>query len=296
MTVYVDVLVALNFIVTYLMLLTSSVILKTLPSPPRLLLGSLFGGFASLLLLLPDLGLPLSLALRGGVCALVPFIAFKTDSFPRFLRCAATMIGASFLFAGAVFAVQSCFGAREIYLKNGAVYLDLSFTTLVITAAVCFVLVSAVFRFLMPAPPKGRLFTMRVLTGKTEFTVPVLYDTGNQLCDPVFGCAAAVVSPDALTDATPAELLPFFAGDLTEIARAPAEWTGRLRVLPAQTVGENGLLPGFRCDEATVSEEGKTYVVRGAIIAVCKTRFQGKEYRGLVGPGFFDEEIKVKKK
>ncbi len=296
MTVYADVLVALNFIVTYLMLLTASVVLKTAPSPPRLLLGSLFGGFASLLLLLPDLGLLLSVVLRGSVCALIAFLTFRTASFSRFLRCAAVLTGVGFLLFGLVFAVQSCLGAQNVFIKNGAVYMEMSFLSLVITAAVCFVLVSAVFRFLSPAPPKERIFTMRVRAGETEFSVPVLYDTGNLLCDSVFGAAAAVVSPDALQNKLPSSLLPFFSGEVTQIDAAPPAWVGRLRVLPARTVGEDGLLPGFRTDEVTIGADGKTYITRGAIVAVCKTRFREKEYMGLVGPGFFNEEIKVRKK
>lgn len=296
MTVYVDVLAALNFIVTYLTLLICCVVLKTSPSALRLLLGSLTGGAASLLLLLPDLGPAVSFLLRACVCALVTLVSFRPKSFSRFARCAGVLTGVSFLLTGAALAVQSRVGAQRIYLKNGAVYLEMSFTTLVLTAAVCFLLVSAVFRFLSPTRAEERIFTVRVKAGSMDFSVPALYDSGNLLADPLFGSAVAVVSLSGIRDALPPELIPFFSGELERTGDASAEWNGRLRVIPAKTVGESGLLPALRCDEVLVSGGGKEYITPGAVIAVSARTFGDSEYCALVGPNFFNNELKRKGK
>ncbi len=97
-----------------------------------------------------------------------------------------------------------------------------------------------------------------------------------------------------MKNSLPEELLPFFSGDVTKIESAPPEWAGRLRVIPARTVADAGLLPAFRCDEVAVRGAGRTYITRGAVVAVCVNRFTGGAYRGLIGDGFFNEEMKGK--
>ena len=66
--IYVDVLVVLNLIITYLLLLCTALALRQSPSALRLFFGSLLGGFSSLIILLPDLGWVIGFLLKAGVC------------------------------------------------------------------------------------------------------------------------------------------------------------------------------------------------------------------------------------
>ena len=295
LVIYVDVLVALNFILTYLMLLTAAVVLRVTPSPLRLLLGSLFGGIASLTVLLPDWGMFFSIIGKISVCAAVTWITFCIGSLRFFVKCCAVCMAVSLFLAGAVLLLEFVFGAQNIYMKNGAIYFDLSFIVLVATAAVCFLVVSFVLKHTAVGRPEDTILTMKVFAEGDSFSVPVLYDSGNQLRDTVFGTPAAIVSLDVVEAFVPSALLPFFTGEVAAL-QTDGIWQGRLRILPSSTINGDELLPCFRCDKVLLETDSDTYAAYGILIAVTQRKFADNEYRGLVGPGLLNDKIKGDKR
>ena len=293
--IYVDVLVVLNFIITYLLLLCTASALRLSPSAVRLFFGSLLGGVSSLMIFLPPLPLPLTLVCKAAICALITLTALPAGSLRLFLRNGAFFLLTNVLFAGIIFALMCIFSPGGVQMNNGAVYLELNFFSLLGTAVLSFVLVSVYNHYLRRQKMREEIVQMTVFVGGRQFTCRALYDSGNRLTDGYFGAPVAVVHFDVVKEFLPYELLPFFSGEIYDIYACSREWSGRIRFLPTETVGGEGLLPCFRSDAIEIHTKSHTYITRRALVAVTVKGFQNTDYSALVGPDMFSDEIKGEK-
>lgn len=290
--VYADVLVVLNFILTYLLLLCTASALRAIPSALRLFCGALCGGIASLVIFLPELGVFLSLVVKTVLCVLIAVIAFPCRTARYALKTVLLFLLCNVLFAGIIFAMICLFAPGGVQMHNGAVYLNLNFFSLLATAVVSFFLVSLYNRFAQRAKEKEEIYDVTVFLGKRSFQVRALYDSGNRLTDGYFGAPVTVVHFDAVRDFLPYELLPFFSGEIYDIYDADALWYGRIRFIPAETVGGESLLPCFRSDRIEIYTGTHTYITDRALVAVTVKGFKNEEYSAVVGPDMFSGNIK----
>ena len=120
--IYVDVLVVLNFIITYLLLLCTASALRLSPSAVRLFFGSLLGGVSSLMIFLPPLPLPLTLVCKAAICALITLTALPAGSLRLFLRNGAFFLLTNVLFAGIIFALMCIFSPGGVVFSPDSRY------------------------------------------------------------------------------------------------------------------------------------------------------------------------------
>lgn len=290
--IYVDVLVVLNLIITYLLLLCTALALRQSPSALRLFFGSLLGGFSSLIILLPDLGWVIGFLLKAGVCFLITAVSFRCASLRAFFRQVAVFLLCNVAFAGIIFALICLFAPGGVAMNNGMVYLDLDFLSLVLTAFASFVVVSLTNRIFHRKQIEDEIVLFTIVVGDKRFSCRALYDSGNRLSDPAFGSPVSIVSYEAIKEFLPYELRPFFSGNIFDVYDQDPQWCGRVRFLPAETANGESLLPCFRADQAYVAADSGTYVTFRALIGVTTKGFQHTDYSALVGPDMFSEKSK----
>lgn len=147
-------------------------------------------------------------------------------------------------------------------------------------------------RFIRKKAPVGREFTLILDCGGGEARVRALYDTGLHLVEPFSGNPVAVVRYAAVAHALPSALKetlkesaskPFLdTGEAGEGSAALAV-RSKLRFIPFQTVGGDGLLPAFQAKKAELSAlDGRRKEISGIYIAVCPALGRG-EYEALFG-------------
>lgn len=285
-------LAVLNFILTYLLLLATASALHILPSPTRLFLGAVVGAASSFVIFLPELPLPLTLALKMALCLIISAVSFHCVSLRFFLKCNAVYLAVNFLFAGLIFGLRCLFAPQGVRMRNGAIYMDLSFLSLVLTAVVCFVLVSLYNLWERRRDARDETYSMRIFVGERCFTCTALYDSGNKLTDGYFGAPVTVVSYAAIRDFLPYELRPFFSGGIFDIYACDREWSGRIRFIPAESVGAESLLPCFRSDRIEIDGADRVYVTERAPVAVSVKGFKSGAYHAIVGPLMFSDSVK----
>lgn len=290
--IYVDVLIVLNFILTYLFVLCTCGILSIFPSGIRIFFGSLIGGISSLAVFIQDMNTALCLLLKAGICLVITLISFKCCSVKSFIKCLVTFSAVNFVFAGIIFFISSLNIADSLTVKNGTVYLNLNFISLVLTAVISFVLVNLYCRYAKTEEADKKIYDIKVFMGKQSFSCKALLDSGNNLKDAYFMSPVAVVHFDAVKNFVPYELLPFFSGEIYDIYECPSLWYGRVRFIPTVTVNGEGLLPCFRCDRIEISDEKNIYVTYKALIAVTVKGFKNENYSALIGQDMFKDNIK----
>lgn len=229
MVIYVESVLAFNFLLDYLLLFGAARLAGRTVARRRLLFGAAVGGaYAAVQLFLPRSALLLLLAL-----AVMGAAAFSGSG--RAVKLTLLFFLASCGFAGVVVLLGQ--GTRSMRrLARGVVAADLPWGIFLIAAGLSYLLLSVVFRF--GAARTGREVAEAVITyrGKTA-RVRLLRDTGNTLCDPVTGLGVPVIDRHAL-------------GDLIS-----EEETATLPHIAYCSVGNaDGTLPLLRCEAITVDE------------------------------------------
>ncbi len=246
--VYIDSLFLLNFIIDYLLLLAVGKICALPRKRWRMLLGALWGAaYAVLAVLLPRFFAMAAVKLASG--AALPLIAFGTGR--RAPRAVLVFFAVSAAFGGAVYAACSLGG----YSGRAGLYIPVSMRVLILSFALCYALFTLVFR---RAGRRGerRIHEVSVtLDGRTaRFTA--LYDTGNELTDPVTGESVLVAEAQALRPLLSGDAVELLTRDPLDSFQALADLPqlrGRLRLLPCGCVtGSGSLLLLFRPDEVRV--------------------------------------------
>lgn len=234
MTVYLDAVILLNFLVDFLLLLGAGRLCGYPVRIRRALLGAVFGGLYAGVCLLPGLYFLGNILWRTASLAAMTVIAYGCSR--------------SALRRGAVFAFLSlALGGVVMGIGKGG------FVGVVSAAGVLCLLCSFGFRDRIGAV---QYLPVELNYGEKRVHITALRDTGNTLRDPITGAQVMVISADA-------------ASELTGLTRAqlesPLESLGvlpGLRLIPYKSVGNaNGFLLALRLQNVKIGKQkGSTLV------------------------------------
>lgn len=294
--VYLDVLLfiaLLSFVMDFLLLWATSKATKTRAHPARLMA-----------------------AAAVGTCYFIAFYLSSLSVIPYYgwLQFWPVIVGASFAMLGIAFAP---FPLRRLPRIAGFFYfialssggagmaagyalqwgvpgqLFASIAAILIIAEIGWgVVQKSVWQRVYQVPLEVVLFGARVRT-------TALLDTGNQLKDPLKGSKVIVVEHQAILPLLPEslrdDLIELERGDLSKVGRllASAKWSARFRVIPFASLGKrNGLLMGFRPDEAAVYIEGRRILLRDAVIGISPERLDPEGgYAALLHPDLVQDAV-----
>lgn len=257
---YLDVLVALNCLIDYLLLSLTARLSHSPFCRLRAVLGALLGGLAACRILLP---LPplLSLLFHVATAALIVTVAFRPDGLRRAIRRVVTFYVVSALLSGAVTALWYVTGSDVIIAAGGVVYWAVSPLWLTVCTVAVYGGIRFYERLTSRAAPAAREYTVVVRDAHGECTCRALYDTGLHLREPFSGEPVIVVHRSRLD--TPSDT--------------------RLRMIPYRSVGGSGLLPAFRPRSVTLHTLGAPPRDISGVYVALSDEPSGSEYTALIG-------------
>ena len=277
MTVYLDELFLLNFVVDYLLLLAAGRLAGEILRRGRLALGAALGAAYAGAVFLPGLGFLVHPLCKVGVGVLTVLIGYGGSR--RLLRVCLVFFVVSAAFGGGIFALQ-LLGSRSLTMANGVLASPLDLKLVLLSAAGCYGLVTLLFQRAARHCSRRELAPAVVELGGRRAVLTALVDTGNTLTDPATGRGVMVVEGEK---AAPLLDHPLGEAELRDPVGTLSRLGGggRFRLLPYQAVGvECGLLLAVRLDRARVGE--REY--RGVLAALSPTRLSdGGAYSALVG-------------
>ncbi len=162
---YIDVLVAINVFVTYFLLLASAAVAKIGCGKLRILLAALLGGAYSLIILLPEIHIVLSVLLKLVMLVTIIFTAFGFKNKRRFARITVVFFLVNFLFAGLMLAIWLTLKPNGMMFNNGTVYFDISILTLAVTTAICYAVITVCIKLFKSKAPDNKRYTVCVELG-----------------------------------------------------------------------------------------------------------------------------------
>lgn len=259
-TIYADEMFLLNLVINYFILLATAKLCALPLKRPRFWAGAALGGLYSVLTLLPSLSFLVTPLMKLCLGAAMVLAAFGGEK--RLLRIFLAFLCVSAAFGGAVFAASLLVGTSA---ENGA-YINISFKMLVFSFALCYAVLTLIFRRLGRSAQR-QVLDISVKLGEAQASFKALKDTGNELYEPVSGLPVMVISPSEAKKLLPAQLAAIVnegALELLNAAAGDSELKTRFRLIPYSAAGTKaGLMAVFRPDELKISGKTRTDILVG---------------------------------
>ena len=282
--IYVDTLFLLNALVDYLLLLADARLAGEPLRRWRFALGAVLGGLYAVAIFLPGLGFLAHPLCRIASAALMLLAAYGGSG--RLLRQGVLFVVLTCAFGGGVVAI-GLLGGTGLSLGNGVFYSSLDLKVVLLSAAVCYGVLTMVFqRLARHSTASGELVDIKLYLGERMVSLTALIDTGNTLTDPVSGRPVMVAEGERVAPLFPKDHRPA-PDDLRDPAAAltrlgTGEWRSRFRLLPYRSVGvDRGLLLAVRTDDL----EGNGWERGPILVALSPTPVSdGGGYQALIRP------------
>lgn len=276
-TIYVDVLIALNLYVTWFLLLAAERLAGSTCPGWRRGLAALAGGVASLAILLPELPFPVLFGGKLLLAAGITWIAGGFGGWRRFCKRMGFFFGANFLFAGCMIALWLLAAPPRLTIRNGMVYYHIPALTLGVSTILAYGAVRLLAFFRDRRVPGELVYRAEIRLCGRRTVCNAFLDTGNRLRD-LGGLPVVLCQREVLEGMLPAGVLDAL-GSPEKAAALDEGWRSRLRLLPSQSVGGSRLLCGLRIDG--FRPEGREAV---PCVVVPVERLSDGEYQAVTGP------------
>lgn len=274
--IYVDVLLVINFMVNFILLRITALMLRRQPVFWRLCFAAALGAFGALIIFVPLQNRVALLLYKLFLTVIMSMAAFGFGRAKRIAGAAFCLFTVSLLVSGFLLLWQVTMRPRGVLVSKGTVYFDIGATALICCCVAGYFIASALSRMLARGSPQGQLCEVTVLHAGAVSVFPALIDTGSSLTEPFSHCPVIVCEQQALGNAMPKELKNFTLGSPT---------TQMLRLVPYKTLNSSGLLPAFLPETLLVRMQGESAQrAEDCYIAVLNQTLGASDYRAVCNP------------
>jgi len=275
--IYVDILLALNLFVDFLLLCATARLLHRPTTTKRQIIAALFGALSSLVILAPPLSRSLSLLYKAGVSAVMVLCGFPLAGLFSFLKTTAVLWIISALFSGVMTMGCHLLSPVGLFVQSGVVYYNVSSLLLVLLTVASYGVLILLDRLTRKRVAFRCAYRLEIAEGDSRVMLRALLDSGHSLQEPFSGAPVILVGKDALRE-------------LNCCRRMDEEsclYNGHIRCVPFSSVGGDGMLTAFRPARVTLHADGRFTDISGVWIAPVAALGRG-EYDALIGPAVSD--------
>lgn len=279
-TVYADVLVALNILITYLILVASRLFCRIATNKWGVAIASIIGGLSALIIFYEGMSVIWSVIYKITVAAVITLVAFLPGNFRMFLKTFFGFFAISFMFGGVMYAIEITQKPQNILYINGTVYFDMSITYLVGSTFIIYALFVVCNYFLSKRLSAHDIYKVKITFRNTSVEVIGFVDTGNNLNDGITGRDVIVAELSAVAPLFTYEEIKYFkTGDLTEI---PESIKTKIHLIPCSTVSGDSLLPAIIPERVEYKINNKKAQSDFVSVAICNKSLSSGEYKVLL--------------
>lgn len=253
MTIYGDVLFIVNWYVNFFLILGVSRLTFAKISIKRALIAGGLGGLLAFQILLPPLGIPLSMALgllNGG---LVCWAAFGWKGIKSLVYQTFLFFTCSFIFAGLMTALSQYLPRRLIKANNGQVYMDFPLWKLGLFTAVAYGIICLFKRLINRKSALQESYRIIIAANGKTVSLDAMADTGNLLRDSFTGRFVVVCPAEKLEGIIAISKECSAYEDAIDLISENPGLRG-LRLIPYGTASGKGLLPVFLPDKLYICD------------------------------------------
>ena len=291
MTIYIDIVLIENFIMNYIILFTTAVVLKIKVNHIRLILASLLGAGYSIIAYMGIIKVYSSIILKIILSVLIIYIAFNPQNIKKMCKDLLLFYLVSFVFGGAAFALIYIIKPQNILMKNGLFLGTYTLKTVMLGAVVAFCIIIGAFAIIKNKISKKDMFCeIEILINQKKIKTKAMIDTGNMLKEPITNVPVIVVEHILLYSCMPKEILnnlkEIMGGDFKNIpCDIQEKYISKLKLIPFSSLGkQNGMLIGIRPEYVKVITDEQEKINKNVIIGIYEKSLTKKgEYQALIG-------------
>ncbi len=287
-TVYADVLVALNILITYIFLVCTRVFTRLPTNKWGVAIASLLGGISSIMIFFDNMTPLLSIILKLIFCCIIVLIGFFPDSLKCFLKALLSFFGITVLFGGAIYFLELTLNSHKILYINGTVYFDMDIKYLLGAVFLIYGVFYISNYFFERNAFKNELYKVDIYYKNSCVTLTGFVDTGNSLTDALTNRLVFIGELSSLSPLFTYEEILYFKGNTSE--NIPQSLQGDVRLIPALTIGDTHLLKAFTPDKTEIIINKKSKEIKNICIAVVNKKLSAGEYSLLLNKNAVDFE------
>ena len=293
MTIYADVLVALNILFTYILIVASRVLCKIPTNKWAVMIAAILGGVSSFIIFYKSGGVVFSCFYKIITCAVIVGVAFLPRKLKMFLKAFLSFWGVSLLFGGSMYALEITLHPQNIIFYNGTVYFDISITYLVSCVLVIYGIFLVTDYLITRHNHKDGKCQLEITYNNTTVNTIAFVDTGNTLTDGMSGRPVIIAEFSAVSCLFSREEFMFFKNGALE--NVPESLNKKIRLIPCMGVTGNSLLKGFLPTSVKLQYKDRVYITNFCTVALTEKSLSQGEYKVLLNTRIF-ENVKVEKK
>ena len=285
LTVYADVLVALNILLTYILIVATRVLCKVPTNKWAVLLSSVIGGICSVVIFYENGGTAFSFLYKIITGGVIVGVAFLPKSPKMFIKEFLAFFGISVLFGGGMFAMEITLHPKNIMFYNGTVYFDMSIAYLVACVLVIYGVFLLADYIITKHNNKGGKCQLEITYNEASVNMTAFIDTGNTLTDGMTGKPVIIAELSAVLPLFSREELMFFKSD--NLDNVPEKIKKRFRLIPCRTVTGDTLLKAFIPDSVKIKDGKISYINNFCTVALTDKDLSQGEYKALLNDAIF---------
>ena len=274
MTVYIDVLLLVNFIMNLVLLKTSAYLSKRSFFLSKAALGAFLGSLGALTLFMPAFSFGTMLAYKLLFACVMVFTSFGCRDLVTFFKDLICLLSCTFIFSGVITFIYVTLSPDKLVVANGSFYFDVSAAFLLFAALVSYLFVTVANFFFVHQKPSEEICLLKVRQGEDTVTLKGLIDTGSSLYEPFSNLPVIVCSKG------------FFEREVSE-ERAVRN---SVRIIPFETIGGKGILKAFLADSVKLElADREVEVKKACYIALSDENINRGFYDAVINPAILEK-------
>lgn len=269
--IYIDILLLLNFYITYFLIVGSSCLLHRKISLKRRISAAAAGAASSLAIFLPALPLLLNLALKLAASSLIVLSAWGFGGIKSFLGNTAFFFLVNCLYAGVMLGLWLFVCPSGMMYNNGVSYFDIPLWIALAATAAAYFIVRIIRRILDSKNALDKKYTLEIITEKGTVTLSAMADSGNKLTDFFTGLPVIFCDLEKCRQICPNSVLAQFS----EKEKEPESIKG-VRLIPCSTVSGGTMAVCFKPDKILI-DNGERKKEAEALVGFTERGLQGAE-------------------
>lgn len=266
MVLYLDLIIIKEFIMDFILIITTVSVLKKKTSSYLIIISSLIGVLETILDILINFSIPIRWIIKIIVSILMIKIIYKTKDLKEFAKEIFVFYIVSFIYAGITISLMFSRSLNE-FLNTGSMIGKYSSWIIILSILLSIILIKITFKLISKNIRKDNIICdLEICIDKKILNLKVLLDTGNLLKDPILRFPVVIVEKSILRDIL----------ESTNIKR-------KIYLIPYETLGsKNKVLFGIKPEYIRLSTNNN-YVIKDVILGL----YDGKlskcnSYKGLV--------------
>ncbi|MDO4477163.1 MAG: sigma-E processing peptidase SpoIIGA [Clostridia bacterium] len=280
-TIYIDILIAVNLFINYILLLLTAKFLSLKWKSIRLVFGEILSGIYSLYILFPETNLFLSILVKLIMSITIVWCVFGFKSLKSFIKITLCFYAINFLFSGMMLGLWILFRPSSMEMNNGVVYFNISPLVLIASTIVSYFIIEIFYRIIGKNHIKNSFYEIKINIEDSPVKLRAKVDTGNILREPFSNLPVIIVRKSTAEKIIPPKLLGLldnYYQNTNNISSYEVKYP--IRMVPFKTVAGSGVFPAFK-PKNIINPEG---ILKKAYIAICPDRTLSEEIGALINP------------